>query len=66
MEFKKFILVTAYVPFAGVGLNKLYYRIKEWDADFCTYLKKLEIEKEKPIVLGGDMNCAHKEIDIHK
>ena len=65
MEFKKFILVATYVPNAGEGLKRLDYRIKQWDADFHAYLKQLETEKGKPVVLAGDLNVAHNEIDIY-
>lgn len=39
MEFKNFVLVSAYVPNAGEGLARLDYRIKSWDAEFFAYLK---------------------------
>lgn len=61
LEFKDFYLINVYVPNSGRGLPKLDYRQK-WDKDFLTYLKKLE--KKKPIVICGDMNVAHKEIDL--
>lgn len=60
-EFKDFYVVTVYVPNSGNGLVRLDYR-KGWDADFLQYLKKLE--EEKPVILCGDMNVCHKEIDI--
>ena len=63
-EFEKFILVACYVPNSGQKLNRLDYRIKEWDVDFRTYLKELETKKNKCIILCGDLNVAHKEIDI--
>ena len=65
LEFEKFVLVATYVPNAGSGLKRLDYRITQWDADFHNYLKWLEAVKEKPVVLAGDLNVAHKEIDIH-
>ena len=65
MEFNKFVLVATYVPNAGEGLKRLDYKIKEWNQDFHNYLKRLEIERRKPVVLAGDLNVAHKEIDIY-
>jgi len=64
MEFKKFILVVAYVPNSGAALEWLNYRIKEWDADFHGHLKRVEKQKGKPVLLAGDLNVAHTEIDI--
>jgi len=65
MEFKKFVLVATYVPNAGEGLRRLDYRISEWDADFHAYLKQLESNTGKPVILTGDLNVAHHEIDIY-
>ena len=42
VEFQRFVLVATYVPNAGEGLKRLDYRIKQWDADFHDYLKRLE------------------------
>lgn len=61
LEFSNFYLVNVYVPNSGRGLPKLNYR-KKWDADFLKYLKKLD--KKKPVVLCGDLNVAHTEIDL--
>jgi len=60
-EYDDFILVNVYVPNSGRGLARLDYR-KKWDKDFLKYLKKLE--KNKPLVVGGDFNVAHQEIDL--
>jgi exodeoxyribonuclease III len=65
MEFNNFILVATYVPNAGEGCKRLDYRIKEWDADFHQYLRDLEQTKNKPVILTGDLNVAHTEIDIY-
>ena len=65
MEFKQFVLVATYVPNAGEGLKRLDYRIDEWDADFHAYLKQLESDTGKPVILAGDLNVAHTEIDIY-
>ncbi|ELU05263.1 hypothetical protein CAPTEDRAFT_159745 [Capitella teleta] len=61
-EFDKFYFVTAYVPNAGRGLPRLSYRSEKWDPDFREYLKNLDAKK--PVVMCGDLNVAHKEIDI--
>uniref|UniRef100_A0A6M2CTQ2 DNA-(apurinic or apyrimidinic site) endonuclease n=1 Tax=Rhipicephalus microplus TaxID=6941 RepID=A0A6M2CTQ2_RHIMP len=60
-EYEKFYLVAVYVPNAGKKLVRLDYRM-EWDQDFRAYLK--ELETKKPVVLCGDMNVAHQEIDL--
>ena len=60
-EYKSFFLVNVYVPNSKRELERLPYR-QEWDADFLTYLKKLE--KSKPVVCCGDFNVAHTEIDL--
>ena len=65
MEFSNFILVSTYVPNAGEGLKRLQYRIDEWDLDFHNYLRELEATKCKPVILAGDLNVAHTEMDIY-
>lgn len=62
MELDEFYLVNVYTPNAQRGLSRLEYRTQEWDRDFLTYLK--ELEEDKPVVFCGDLNCAHKEIDL--
>ena len=64
-EFKEFILVSTYVPNSGDGLKRLKYRVNEWDQDFQKYLTKLRDDKKKPLILSGDLNVAHLEIDVH-
>ncbi len=61
-EFKDFYLVNVYVPNSKRELERLPYRHKEWDVDFLKYLKTLE--KKKPLIFCGDLNVAHKEIDL--
>lgn len=61
LEFDNFYLVTVYVPNAKRGLERLEYRI-QWEEDFLKYLQKLE--SKKPVVVCGDFNVAHKEIDL--
>ena len=64
-EFSNFTLVSTYVPNAGVmGLNRLDYRVKEWDVDFFGYVKGLE-SKGKPVILCGDLNVALNEMDLY-
>jgi exodeoxyribonuclease-3 len=60
-EFEDFFLVNVYVPNSGSELLRLSYR-QEWDRDFLHYLKQLE--KQKPVIVCGDFNVAHKEIDL--
>ncbi|MBW3020581.1 exodeoxyribonuclease III [Candidatus Woesearchaeota archaeon] len=60
-EYDKFILVTSYTPNSQRGLARLDYR-KKWDEAFLKYIKNLE--KKKPVIICGDLNVAHKEIDI--
>ena len=61
-EYEKFFLVTVYTPNSGRDLSRLQYRELEWDPLFLSYLKALE--KEKDVVFCGDLNVAHKEIDL--
>jgi len=60
-EYDNFFLVAAYVPNAGRKLVRLAYRM-DWDIAFCGYLK--ELDKKKPVILCGDLNVAHQEIDL--
>lgn len=64
LEFKEFIIVACYVPNAGQKLDRLSYRTQKWDPDFRKYLKGLEQKKGKCVILCGDLNVAHMEIDI--
>jgi exodeoxyribonuclease-3 len=61
IDLEKFFLLTVYTVNAQRGLTRLDYRMK-WDKDFLIFIKKLD--KEKPVVLCGDFNVAHKEIDL--
>jgi exodeoxyribonuclease III len=61
LEYDKFYLVTVYTPNAKNDLSRLEYRMK-WEDDFKSYLKMLELTK--PVVVCGDLNVAHNEIDI--
>lgn len=61
LEFESFYLVNVYVPNSGSELKRLGYR-QEWDKAFFDYLKNLE--RAKPVIVCGDLNVAHKEIDL--
>lgn len=61
LEFEDFYLVNCYTPNAQRELTRLEYRV-EWENDFREYLKKLD--KIKPVILCGDLNVAHNEIDL--
>ena len=60
-EFDQFYVVCVYVPNSSAELKRLPYR-KTWDADFRAYLQSLQ--EKKPIIVCGDLNVAHHEIDI--
>lgn len=61
LEMEKFYLVTVYTPNSQDGLKRLNYRMT-WEDDFQAYLRRLD--EKKPVVVCGDMNVAHEEIDI--
>ena len=61
LEYPDCYFITVYTPNSQDGLARLPYRMR-WEDDFLAYLKGLE--KEKPVVFCGDLNVAHKEIDI--
>ena len=61
LEFDKFYMITVYTPNSQNELARLPYRM-EWEDAFRAYLKKLE--ETKPVVVCGDLNVAHKEIDL--
>lgn len=61
LEYPEFYFVTVYTPNSQNELARLDYRMK-WEEDFLAYLKKLE--EKKPVVFCGDLNVAHKEIDL--
>ncbi|MDR1739824.1 MAG: exodeoxyribonuclease III, partial [Bacteroidales bacterium] len=62
LELPNFYLITAYVPNAKTDLSRLTFRHDIWDKKLLEYLKFLE--NKKPIILCGDLNVAHKEIDL--
>ncbi|HHU31555.1 MAG: exodeoxyribonuclease III [Zhaonellaceae bacterium] len=61
LNYENFYLVNVYAPNSQRGLARLDYRLK-WQDDFCNYLKSLD--EKKPVIICGDFNVAHKEIDI--
>ncbi len=61
LEYNSYYFVTVYTPNSQSELARLSYRM-EWERDFLAYLKKLE--ESKPVIFCGDLNVAHKEIDL--
>ena len=61
LEYEKFFLIDVYVPNSGSELKRLDYR-QSWDQEFFKYLKNLE--QQKPVIVCGDFNVAHKAIDL--
>lgn len=61
LEFEEYYFVTVYTPNSQNELARLPYRMK-WEDDFLDYLKRLE--ENKPVIFCGDLNVAHKEIDL--
>ncbi|MCI6275453.1 MAG: exodeoxyribonuclease III [Clostridium sp.] len=61
LEFEDFYMITVYTPNSKQALERLQYRM-QWEDDFRTYLKNLETKK--PVIVCGDLNVAHKEIDL--
>ena len=61
LEFEDFYFVTVYTPNSQSELKRLEYRMK-WEDDFREYLLKLD--SKKPVIMCGDLNVAHKEIDL--
>lgn len=60
-EFANYFVTTVYTPNSGDGLARLDYR-EEWDKEFCSYVSWLQ--RRKPVIVCGDLNVAHNEIDI--
>ncbi len=61
VEYEDFYLVNCYTPNAQAELKRIEYRLK-WEEDFLMFLK--ELEKTKPVILCGDLNVAHNNIDL--
>ena len=63
LEFEEFYLVNVYVPNSGEELKRIDKRINDWDRTLESHVIKLQ--KKKPVILTGDLNCARLEIDVH-
>ena len=61
LEMNDFYLITVYTPNSQDGLRRLEYRMK-WEDDFLEYMKRLD--EKKPVIVCGDLNVAHEEIDL--
>ena len=61
LEMQDFYLITVYTPNSQDGLRRLDYR-KTWEDDFLEYIKRLD--EKKPVIVCGDLNVAHEEIDL--
>ena len=61
LEYENFFLVCVYTPNAQDGLRRLDYRM-HWEDDFRAYLQ--DLDAQKPVIVCGDMNVAHEEIDL--
>ena len=61
LEYPEYYLITVYVPNSKEDLSRLEYRMR-WEDDFLAYVKRLEADK--PVIYCGDLNVAHKEIDL--
>ena len=62
LEYQDFYLVNVYTPNSKRDLSRLEYRQNEWDVDFLSYVNELQVDK--PVIFCGDLNVAHKEIDL--
>ena len=61
LEYENYYFITVYVPNSQNELQRLDYRMK-WEDDFLAYIKRLD--EKKPVIYCGDLNVAHKEIDL--
>ncbi len=61
LQYERFFLVCCYTPNSQDGLRRLDYRM-QWEEDFRHYL--LQLDQQKPVILCGDLNVAHQEIDL--
>ena len=62
LEYESFYVVNVYTPNSQRELTRLDYRTKQWDQAFLSYIRRLEVTK--PVIFCGDLNVAHKEIDL--
>lgn len=63
-EFDAFNLVNVYTPNSKAGLERLGYRHREWEPDFRAHLRGVRKRTNKPVIVCGDLNVAHKERDL--
>jgi exodeoxyribonuclease III len=63
LEYSDFFLVCVYVPNAGDSLKRLDYRVNQWDKCFYKYVNRLKLKKD--IIIAGDFNVAHQNIDVY-
>lgn len=63
VELPQAFVTGTYTPNSGMKLERLDYRTNDWDPAFLAYIKGLKARK--PVILAGDLNVAHEEIDIH-
>lgn len=63
VHFESFALVCCYVPNSGQQLERLDFRVEEWDPYMRSYLQQLR--EKKPVIYCGDLNCGHLDLDIH-
>ena len=61
-EWTHFYLVNVYTPNSSSGLKRLDYRTQEWDLDFLAFMQNLQ--QKKPVIVCGDLNVAHRDIDL--
>jgi len=62
LEFDKFFLLHVYTPNSGAELKRLDFRVSTWDVAFRNYI--IHLQKKKAVIVCGDLNVAHKEIDL--
>lgn len=62
IEYKNYFILHVYTPNSGQTLQRLDYRVNEWDRHFRNYIKRLD--RKKPVIVCGDLNVAHQEIDL--
>jgi len=62
LEFSDYYLINVYTPNSKRDLSRLSYRYDKWDPDFLDYI--LSLERSKPTIFCGDLNVAHREIDL--
>ena len=62
VEYQDFYLISVYTPNSGAELKRLDERVNDWDKKFREYVSVLKNKKE--VIISGDLNCAHHEIDI--